>query len=161
MLTVMTDMCSPDSLTRMDLATLLNEDLSREYSAIITGVAFSKAFHTRQYREVAIELTSQAFDDLKHAIELAGQIDFLGSTPTVEVATTPHSSNRAEMLRRSQEAKTTSVLRYRERVSQCRELGEDALADQLADILLQEERHETTLSSAIRVSKAFGSPGKP
>ncbi|GAA4440195.1 ferritin-like domain-containing protein [Bremerella cremea] len=154
MFTAMTDVPLPLMLTRFELATLLNEDLSREYSAIIAGVAFSKVFHAIPYRDVGTELAYQAAEDLKHAIELASQIDFWGIAPTVKVSAHSSTTNREEMLRHRQKAKTESVQRYRERVSQCEELGEEALADHLIDILLQEEQHLAILTNAIGISES-------
>lgn len=155
MLTVMTDVSDPRLMTRFEFVELLNEDLSREYSAIIAGVAFSKVFPGSQLHNVALELAFQADFDLKHAIELASWINCFGNTPTVEAVPIYGTSDREGMLRRHPELKTESVKWYAERVSQCKELGEDALADELADVLLQEELHLEVLTSAIRISESI------
>jgi rubrerythrin len=61
----------------------LNEDLAREYQAIIAYVVYSQVIKGAQYVAIAGELESHARRELEHALTIAKQIDYLGGMPTV------------------------------------------------------------------------------
>ena len=61
----------------------LNEDLSREYQAIIAYVVYSQVLKGAQYMSIAAELEKHALEELQHAILVAKQIDYLGGDPAV------------------------------------------------------------------------------
>jgi len=68
-------------LTRQKLIDLLNEDLAREYQAIIAYVVYSQVLKGAEYMSIADELVVHAGEELQHAITLANQIDYLGGMP--------------------------------------------------------------------------------
>ena len=80
----MTQRANGGSVTREQLIELLNQDLSREYQAIIAYVVYSQVLKGAQYMKIADELELHAGEELQHAILLSNQIDYLGGMPTVK-----------------------------------------------------------------------------
>ena len=62
----------------------LNEDLAREYKAIIQYIVFSSTLKGAEYGNIAGQLEKHASDELEHALKVAKQIDYLGGTPTTK-----------------------------------------------------------------------------
>src|SRR3989475_9093337 len=87
------------ALTRQQLSELLNEDLAREYQAIIAYVVYSQVIKGAQYMAIAEELTKHAKQELEHALIIANQIDYLGGMPTVSPRPVRTSENAEDMLR--------------------------------------------------------------
>ena len=77
------DAPAPATVTREELIRLLNEDLSREYQAIIAYVTYSQVLKGAEYMHIAQELETHAAEELKHALIIAKQIDYLGGQPGV------------------------------------------------------------------------------
>jgi bacterioferritin len=69
------------TVTRMQLIERLNEDLSREYQAIIAYVVYSQALKGAQYMNIAGELEKHAAEELRHALTISKHIDYLGGMP--------------------------------------------------------------------------------
>src|SRR5262245_20045707 len=67
-------------LSREQLIALLNEDLAREYQAVIAYVVYSQILKGPQYMSIAGELEKHAKQELEHALIIAKQIDYLGGT---------------------------------------------------------------------------------
>src|SRR5262249_33875491 len=86
-------------LTREQLIGLLNEDLAREYQAIIAYVVYSQVLKGAQYMAIAGELEKHARQELDHALIIAKQIDYLGGMPIVTPKAVKTSENAEEMLR--------------------------------------------------------------
>src|SRR5437870_3916930 len=80
-----TTVSKQDKAARQNLIDHLNEDLAREYQAIIAYVIYSKAIKGPQYMHIAKELEVHAGEELKHALTIAEQIDYLGG----EITATP------------------------------------------------------------------------
>ena len=70
------------SNARKTLIAHLNEDLSREYQAIIAYVVYSQTLRGAEYMAIAKELVVHAGQELQHALTIAKHIDYLGGTPT-------------------------------------------------------------------------------
>src|SRR5215470_9794169 len=70
-----------EKITRERLAELLNEDLSREYQAIIAYIVYSQVLKGAEYMNIADQLEAHAHDELKHALIISRQIDYLGRMP--------------------------------------------------------------------------------
>src|SRR6185312_12863693 len=70
-------------VSREDLIALLNEDLSREYQAIIAYVVYSQVLKGAAYMNIAQELEKHAGEELAHALIISKQIDYLGGMPCV------------------------------------------------------------------------------
>jgi bacterioferritin len=141
-------------LSRQRLIELLNEDLSREYQAIIGYVVYSQVLKGPQYMAIADELEIHAGEELKHAIEIARQIDYLGGMPTVKAQPVRTSERAEDMLRFDLENENETVRNYRERVQQCEALGEYAMAEHIRAILMDEQEHQIDLATALGVDVA-------
>lgn len=137
------------SMTRTKLVEALNEDLAREYQAIIAYVNYSQVLKGAAYMNIAGELEKHAGEELQHALTIAKQIDYLGGMPTVTPKPVKTSEKAEEMLRFDLDNENTTVMNYRERVRQCEELGEYALAEQIREILVQEQEHQIDLATAL------------
>ena len=78
------DVLAPEEMiTRERLAGLLNEDLAREYQAIIAYIVYSQVLKGAEYMNIATELETHALEELQHALIVSRQIDYLGQMPTV------------------------------------------------------------------------------
>src|SRR5262245_28554586 len=138
-------------ITRKQLIDLLNEDLAREYQAIIAYVNYSQVLKGAQYMKIAEELEKHAGEELAHALVVARQIDYLGGMPTVTPKPVRTSEKAEEMLRFDLDNENETIKNYRERIRQCEALGEYALAEQLRKILVQEQEHQIDLATALGV----------
>ena len=87
------------AVTREDLVDLLNEDLAREYQAIISYVVYSQVLKGAQYMNIAAELEIHAGQELQHALIIASQIDYLGGMPKVMPKPVKTSEKAEDMLR--------------------------------------------------------------
>lgn len=142
-------MTTPALLTRDQLIELLNEDLSREYQAIIAYVIYSQVLKGAEYMTIAKELETHASEELAHAITVAKHIDYLGGTPTTKVLPVKLSDKPKELLRADLENENATIRNYRERVRQCEALSEYAVAEDIREILRQEQEHQTDLATAL------------
>jgi bacterioferritin len=138
-------------ISRDRLAELLNEDLSREYQAIIAYVVYSQVLTGAQYMDIAAQLESHANQELEHALIISRQIDYLGKMPTVTPEPVRTSENPEEMLRYDLDNENETVRNYRDRVRQCEKLGEYAMAEQIRQILVQEQDHQIDLATALGI----------
>ena len=154
---------SGNEVSRDRLADLLNEDLAREYQAIIAYVVYSQVLKGAQYMNIADQLAIHAKQELDHALILSRQIDYLGKMPTVNPQPVRTSEDSKEMLRFDLDNENTTISNYRQRVRQCEALGEFALAEQIRQILVDEQDHQIDLATALGVEVAdlTGSKGKP
>jgi bacterioferritin len=140
---------SNKGISRDQLADLLNEDLSREYQAIIAYVVYSQVLSGAEYMDIASQLEIHAKQELDHALILARQIDYLGKMPVVTPKAVRTSKNPKDMLRYDLENENETIRNYRDRIRQCEELGEYALAEQIRQILVQEQDHQIDLATAL------------
>jgi len=138
-------------LTRQQLIEALNEDLEREYQAIIAYVVYSQVLKGPEYMAIADELEVHAGEELQHAITLANQIDYLGGMPKTTPKPVKTSENAKEMLKFDLDNENETIKNYRIRVRQCEELGEYALAEQIRQILVEEQDHQIALATALGV----------
>ena len=137
------------TLTREVLAERLNEDLAREYQAIIAYVVYSQALKGAEYMNIADELEKHAGEELQHAITIAKQIDYLGVMPTAKALPVKVSASAVEMLRADLDNENATVKAYRQRVKECESLGEYAIAEEIREILKQEQEHQIDLATAL------------
>jgi bacterioferritin len=136
-------------ISRDRLAELLNEDLSREYQAIIAYVVYSQVLSGAAYMDIAAQLEIHAKQELDHALILSRQIDYLGKMPTVTPQPVRTSEDPKQMLRFDLENENATIRNYRDRVRQCEALGEFAMAEQIRQILMQEQDHQIDLATAL------------
>jgi bacterioferritin len=141
-----------------DLINALNEDLSREYQAIIAYTVYSNVLKGAQWMNIASELKLHAAEELQHALIIADQIDYLGGMPTATPKEVKLSEKPEEMLRFDLDNETVTIKNYRERVKQAEALGHYALSEQLRSIIMQEQEHQHDLATAlgIDVPKVLG-----
>jgi bacterioferritin len=138
-------------VTREDLVELLNEDLAREYQAIISYVVYSQVLKGAQYMNIAAELEVHAGQELQHALIIAKQIDYLGGMPKVTPKPVKTSEKAEDMLRFDLENENETIRHYRQRVRQCEALGEYAMAEQIREIMVQEQDHQIALATALGI----------
>jgi bacterioferritin len=136
-------------ITRERLVELLNEDLAREFQAIIAYVNYSQVLKGPQYMAIADELEVHAKEELAHALVVAKQIDYLGGMPTVTPKPVKTSDKAEDMLRFDLDNENQTIRNYRERVRQCESLGEYAMAEHIREILVQEQEHQIDLATAL------------
>src|SRR5437764_12206310 len=142
----------PDHLiTREQLIALLNEDLSREYQAIIAYVNYSQVLKGAQYMNIAGELEVHAKEELAHALAVANHIDYLGGMPTVTPKPVKTSENAEDMLRYDLDNEKETIRQYRRRIKQCDELDEYAIGESVREILMQEQDHLIPLATALGI----------
>jgi len=137
------------TVTREQLLKGLNEDLSREYQAIIAYVVYSQVLKGAAYMNIATELEKHAHEELSHALVISKHIDYLGGMPTVTSMPVKQSDKAEEMLRADLENENNTIRAYRERVRQCEALGEYAIGEDIREILRQEQEHQTDLATAL------------
>jgi len=136
-------------LTREQLIGLLNEDLAREYQAVIAYVVYSQVLKGPQYMSIATELEKHAKEELQHALIIARQIDYLGGMPTTVAKAVKVSEKAEEMLQFDLNNENETVRNYKERVRQCEALGEYAMAEHIRGILVNEQEHQIDLANAL------------
>jgi bacterioferritin len=127
----------------------LNEDLAREYQAIIAYVVYSQVLKGAAYMNIAKELEGHAAQELSHALIISKHIDYLGGMPTVTPLPVKSSDQAEEMLRADLENENNTIRAYRVRVRQCEALGEYAIGEDIREILRQEQEHQTDLATAL------------
>jgi bacterioferritin len=129
----------------------LNEDLAREYKAIIQYVVFSSTLKGAEYGDIAEQLKKHASQELAHALEVARQIDYLGGDPTVKGKQAEYSDDSRKMLEIDLRAEQETIKSYRERIRQAERAGKFALSEVLRDIIAQEQDHEIDLRDALGI----------
>jgi len=137
------------SPARRDLIAKLNEDLAREYQAIIGYVIYSQTLKGAEFMSIAAELEKHAAQELAHALIIAKQIDYLGGTPTAVPVPVKVVDEPRAMLRADLDSENQTIRAYRERVQQAEVLGEYALAEDIREILRQEQEHQIDLATAL------------
>lgn len=136
-------------ISRDRLAELLSEDLAREYQAIIGYVVYSQVLKGAEYMNIADQLALHAKQELDHALIISRQIDYLGKMPTVTPKPVRTSKDPREMLRFDLENENETIRNYQERVLQCEALSEYAMAEQIRQILVNEQDHQIDLATAL------------
>ena len=136
-------------ISRKTLIEKLNEDLAREYQAIIAYVTYSQVLKGAEYMSIAAELEVHAGEELEHALTIAKQIDYLGGMPSTTALPVKQTEDAREMLRADLDNETATIHAYRERVVQCEALQEYAIAEDIREILRQEQEHQIDLATAL------------
>jgi bacterioferritin len=137
------------TITRQQLIERLNDDLSREYQAIIAYVVYSQVLKGAEYMNIAEELKKHAGEELGHALIVSKHIDYLGGMPGVMPKPVAQSDDAREMLRADLNNEAETIREYRDRVRQCEALGEYAIAEDIREILRDEQEHLVDLATAL------------
>ena len=139
------------TMTRKKLADALNEDLSREYQAIISYVNYSQVLKGAAYMNIADELAVHAKEELDHALLISNHVDYLGGMPSVTPRPVKTSEKAKEMLQFDLANEQETIRNYRRRVKQADALNEFAIAESLRGILVQEQDHLIALATALGI----------
>jgi len=137
------------TITRKELIAALNGDLAREYQAVIAYVVYSQVIKGAEYMAIAKELEKHAAQELAHALKISKHIDYLGGTPTTKALEVKMSDDPRQLLRFDLENENDTVREYRARVRQCEAMQEYAIAEDIREILRQEQEHQTDLATAL------------
>jgi bacterioferritin len=138
-------------ISRKQMIRLLNEDLSREYQAIIAYVVYSQIIKGAKFQHIATELEKHAKEELGHAILIAKQIDYLNGTPVVTPKAVKMSDKAEDMLRFDLENERVTIVNYRKRIRQADAMGEFAISEILRRIIAEEQDHLTDLANALGI----------
>lgn len=139
------------SVSREEMVDLLNEDLAREFQAIIAYVLYSQTMKGAQYTAIAKELQAHATEELQHALLITKQIDYLNGTPVTAPKKVLLSDKPDEMLRFDLENERETIINYRARIRQADAMGEFALGETLRKIIAQEQDHLQDLADALGI----------
>jgi bacterioferritin len=143
---------APDTkITREKFIAALNEDLSREYQAIISYVNYSQVLKGAAYMNIADELAVHATGELSHALQVANHIDYLGGMPSVTPKPVKTSDKAEDMLRFDLDNEKETIRQYRRRIKQSDELNEFAITESLRNIIVQEQDHLIALATALGI----------
>ena len=137
------------AITREQLIEHLNQDLSREYQAIIAYVVYSQVLKGAQYMTIAKELEKHAAQELQHALKISKHIDYLGGMPNATPKPVVLTEKAEKMLRADLDNENDTVREYRVRVRECEALGEYGIAEDIREILRQEQEHQSDLATAL------------
>jgi bacterioferritin len=129
----------------------LQEDLSREYQAIIAYTVYSNVLKGAQWMSIAEELKIHAAEELQHALIISDQIDYLGGMPNATPKEVKLSDKPEDMLRFDLDNETQTIKSYRKRVRQAEAVGHYALAEQIRKIISQEQEHQHDLATALGI----------
>lgn len=140
-----------NAAARQQLIEALNGDLAREYQAVIAYVVYSQVLKGAAYMAIAKELELHASEELQHALIIAKQIDYLGGDPVVEPTPVAPAGSAEQMLRADLDNERATIRHYRERVRQCEALSEYAMAEDIREILRQEQEHLIDLATALGI----------
>ncbi|MEY2479607.1 MAG: bacterioferritin [Verrucomicrobiota bacterium] len=138
-------------ISRERMVELLNEDLAREYQAIIAYVIYSQMLKGAEYNHIAQELETHAGEELQHAIQIAKQIDYFNGEPASKPKEVKVSDKPKEMLRFDLENERQTIMNYRQRIRQADAMGEFALGEVLREIIAQEQEHLQDLADALGI----------
>lgn len=140
-----------NAATQEQLVQGLQQDLAREYKAIIQYVIYSQKLDGARYMEIAKELEVHAHEELDHALAVAKQLDYYGAYPVHEPKPVQVSEENEDMLWFDLQAEDETIQNYRQRIRQAQELEEYALAEVLQGIVQQEQDHQIELATALGV----------
>ncbi len=138
-------------ISREQMVKLLNEDLAREYQAVIAYTVYSQVIKGAKFIAIAAELEKHAGEELAHAIAITKQIDYFNGTPVTTPLPVKMSENAEDMLRFDMENERVTIIAYRERIRQAEAMGEYALSEALRQIIAQEQEHLTDLATALGI----------
>jgi bacterioferritin len=138
-------------ISREQMARLLNDDLAREYQAVIAYTVYSQVLKGAAYTDIARELVKHAGEELIHAIKIAKQVDYFGGMPATIPKPVKTSKDAQTMLRADLENERETIAQYRQRIRQAEEMEEYALSETLREIIVQEQDHEIDLCDALGI----------
>jgi bacterioferritin len=139
------------NVSRQQMINLLNDDLAREYQAVIAYTVYSQVLKGAEYTDIARELEKHAGEELAHALKIAKQVDYFGGMPVAMPKPVKLSEDPKTMLRADLENERETIAQYRQRIRQAEAMGEYALSETLRSIIVQEQDHEMDLCDALGI----------
>lgn len=139
------------TITRDRMVELLNEDLAREFQAILAYVIYSQTMKGAAYTAIAAELQKHATEELSHALLITKQIDYFNGTPISAPKEVKVSGDAKKMLEFDLENERETIINYRQRIRQADAMGEFALGETLRKIIAQEQDHLQDLADALGI----------
>ena len=140
-----------NKINRERMVELLNEDLAREYQAVISYVIYSQTIKGAEFNFIAQELEKHAGEELQHALKIAKQIDYFNGEPVNQPKEVKVSNKATEMLNFDLENERVTIVNYRQRIRQADAMGEFALGEVLREIIAQEQEHLQDLADALGI----------
>ena len=140
-----------EKISRKDMVKLLNEDLAREFQAVIAYVVYSQTMKGAKFQAVAAELEAHAGEELAHALLIAKQIDYFNGTPVTVPEPVKMSAKAEDMLQFDLQNEADTIKFYRTRIRQAEAMGEYGLSEVLRKIIAQEQEHLTDLADALGI----------
>jgi bacterioferritin len=137
-------------ITKEQLIALLNEDLAREYQAVITYRTYASAVPGLQRQELREFFASEIPDELGHAEILADKIVAMGGQPETVPAKVKYTDDPRQMVENALADEEETVNRYVERREQAEACGEFGLAVQFDDLIADETKHRDELRMMLR-----------
>lgn len=137
-------------ITREQLIALLNEDLAREYQAVITYRTYASAVPGIYRQELREFFAAEIADELTHAQILADKIVHLGGQPATVPAAVKYTEDPKEMLQNALADEEETVKRYVARREQAEQLGEHGLAIDFDDLIADESKHRDELRMMLK-----------
>ena len=138
------------TISRGQLIDKLNEDLAREYQAIIAYVIYSQVLKGAEYMNIAKELEKHAAQELAHALKHlqahrlprrhAGQRAQARQDPEGRAR---HAARRPRQRERDRSATTASAC------AKPSPSSEYAIAEDIREILREEQEHQIDLATAL------------
>jgi bacterioferritin len=124
------------------LLTVLNQLLADELTAISQYMVHSEMCDSWGYDKLHRAIERQAKDEMHHAEWLIRRIIFLEGTPVISKLNPIKIGQTVEdMVGNDQEAEVAAVRAYNQAIAMAREVGDQATADLLLQILKMEEGH--------------------
>jgi bacterioferritin len=121
---------------------ILNSRLAEELTAISQYMVHSEMCADWGYQKLHEAIEKQAIDEMKHAETLIGRILFLEGSPTVsKLNKITIGKTVEEMVAADESAEIDAVKAYNDSIAAAAAAGDNATAEILKKILLDEERH--------------------
>jgi bacterioferritin len=136
-------------MERQQLIEHLEGDLALEYQSILQYIAHIASVKGAMYQQIVHEMEAHLEQEVRHALIVARQIDFLGGKPSMRVAEPPQVSTSEDALKADLRLEQTQLERYRERIEEAHALGLPDVAEALAPVLRETQAHARELMAAL------------
>jgi bacterioferritin len=121
---------------------ILNQRLAEELTAISQYMVHSEMCASWGFEKLHEAIEKQAIDEMKHAEVLIGRILFLEGAPTVsKLHKMVIGKTVEEIVAADENAEIDAVKAYNDSIAAAAKAGDNASAELLKKILLDEERH--------------------
>lgn len=129
-------------MTKEQLIAELNNDLAREYAAIIQYITYASQVKGPFRPELSKFFLAEVADEQGHAQFLADKIVTLGGVPTTVPSEVPAAKTTRDMLAEVHKAESAAIQNYTKRAEQAEALGFKSLAMDLEDMIRDETNHK-------------------